>query len=131
MTYQLTVRDEKANGELIGEQQIGFALQTVTIRDIIEARVTQEVEKYNASLPEYFRGLVTPTEAEQTLNGYKLKSRQGIDVEKQVYIALDAFQKNGYFVLVDNKQCNQLEDKVTLQEKTTVSFIKLTPLVGG
>lgn len=131
MQYQLSIRDEKANGELISEQQIAFAQQTVTVKDIIEARVSQEVQKYNDTLPEYFRGLIGPTEAEQTLNGYRVKNRKGIDTEKQVYTALDAFQKNGFFVLVDNQQYNKLEDQVTLHEHTTVSFIKLTPLVGG
>jgi hemerythrin superfamily protein len=131
MQYQLSIRDEKANGELISEQQIAFAQQTVTVKDIIEARVSQEVQKYNDTLPEYFRGLIAPTEAEQTLNGYRVKNRKDIDTEKQVYTALDAFQKNGFFVLVDNQQYSKLEDKVTLHEHTIVSFIKLTPLVGG
>ena len=131
MTYQLTVRDEKANGELIGEQQIGFARQSVTIREIIEARVIQEVENYNAKQPDYFRGLIEPSDAERTLNGYKLKKRKVIDPEQQVYVALDAFQKNGFFVLVNSQQFSQLDSKVELQPDTTVSFIKLTPLVGG
>lgn len=131
MVYQLKIRDEKANGELISEHQIGFARQTVTIKDIIEVRVMQEVENYNARQPEYFRGLIEPTDAERTLNGYKLKTRKVIDPEKQVYVALDAFQKNGYFVLVNNQQFSNLDATIELQPDTTVSFIKLTPLVGG
>jgi hypothetical protein len=48
-----------------------------------------------------------------------------------VYIALDAFNKNGYFVLVDNKQAESLDQEVKLSPVSSVKFVKLTPLVGG
>jgi hypothetical protein len=41
------------------------------------------------------------------------------------------FLKNGYFVLIDNIQAETLEQEILLTNKTTVSFVKLTPLVGG
>ena len=56
---------------------------------------------------------------------------RAIDAERQVYIALDAFQKNGFFVLVDDLQAESLEQVVRLRSGTEVSFVKLTPLVGG
>lgn len=34
-------------------------------------------------------------------------------------------------MLVDDKQVESLDDIVTIQAETIVSFIKLTPLVGG
>lgn len=76
-------------------------------------------------------GLIQPTAAEKILNGFKLKKRKLIDAEKQMYIALDAFQKNGFFVLVDDLQADTLEQRVDIRPTNTVSFIKLTPLVGG
>ena len=76
-------------------------------------------------------GLVEPKDAERTLNGYKLKAKQLIDVEKKVYIALDAFQKNGFFILADNEQLEELDQMVTLKSTSTLSFVKLTPLIGG
>jgi hypothetical protein len=89
------------------------------------------VKDFNERRPEYFQGLVQPTRAEQTLNGYRLRERKKIDAEKQVYIALDAFQKNGYFVLIDDKQADSLEQEVLLTASSTINFVKLTPLVGG
>ena len=103
----------------------------MTVRDLITKRVSIEIDNYNKRLPQYFNGLIEPKEAERTLNGYKLKPKQLIDVEKQVYIALDAFQKNGFFVLVDNEQLEELEQQVVLKSTSKISFVKLTPLVGG
>ena len=72
-----------------------------------------------------------PSEAERTLNGFKLKPKQIIDVEKQIYVALDAFQKNGFFILVDNQQLEELNQIVNLNNQSIISFVELTPLVGG
>lgn len=127
----LSIRDENFSGKVLQELLIGFNSEIVTIQDIIEARVKQEVANYNNKLPEYYNGLIEPTDAEKTINGYKLRSKKPIDAEKQVYVALDAFQKNGFFVLVDNQQYSSLDQKIQLHETTQISFVKLTPLVGG
>lgn len=127
----LTIKDETSGGEIINEISVSLKSSTVTVREIIEARVEHEVKHYNEKLPQYFQGLVQPTNAEKTLNGYKMRERKKVDPEKQVYIALDAFQKNGYFVLVDDKQAESLEQEVIIKPQTVVSFVKLTPLVGG
>ena len=59
------------------------------------------------------------------------KKTQKIDPEKQLYVALQGFQKNGFFILVDDEQVETLEQKFLVDESTLVTFIKLTPLVGG
>jgi len=127
----LTIKDETFAGKILHEIGLEFASDSVSIKEIITERVLQEVESYNQKLPLYFNGLIEPTDAEKTINGYKLKPKKVIDGEKQVYIALDAFQKNGFFVLVDNLQVENLEQIVQLRQDTSISFIKLTPLVGG
>lgn len=127
----VTIKDETFAGKVLHELNLEFATETVTVKDIITERVLKEVENYNNKLPEYFKGLIQPSAAEKTLNGYKLKTRKKIDGEKQVYTALDAFQKNGFFVLIDNLQSESLTQKVELSQDTSISFVQLTPLVGG
>jgi hypothetical protein len=130
-TISVSIKDENFSGKVLQEVLVGFKSEVVTIKEIIEARVRHEVESYNKRLPEYYNGLIEPTDAEKTINGYKLRSKKPIDGEKQVYVALDAFQKNGFFVLVDNLQSTELEQTVQLTTDTRISFVKLTPLVGG
>jgi hypothetical protein len=131
MPITIVIRDESAAGKTIQELPLSFDNELVTVRQIIQARVEAEVEQYNNKLPEYYRGLIQPTDAEQTLNGYKLKKGRKIDPEKQFFIALDAFQKNGYFLLIDNIQAETLDQMVVVNKNTDISFVKLTPLVGG
>jgi len=127
----IAIKDENFSGSIIHEINLDFQQENVTVRDIITQRVIHEVENYNQKLPEYFNGLVEPSDAEKTINGFKLTTRKMIDAEKQVYVALDAFTKNGYFLLIDTIQSESLEQEVFLKSTTSISFIKLTPLVGG
>lgn len=127
----LTLKDATFTGDILNRIQISVENERTTVKDLISARVEAEVEEYNEKSPEYFRGLVQPTEAEETLNGFKFKKRKIIDVEKQILIALDAFQKNGFFILIDDQQAESLEQEILVGPKTEVHFVKLTQLVGG
>lgn len=130
-TTTIKIQDATFAGKILHEIALGFATECVTVADIITARVTQEVREYNQKQPEYYRGLIDPTDAEKTINGLKVRNRKPIDAEQQVYVALDAFQRNGFFVLIDNLQAEELHQEVLLTADTVVSFVKLTPLVGG
>ena len=130
-TKKLRIRDETAGGEILREVALIFDRQKVPLRDVIEARIRQEVEAYNRDRPNLFQGLVIPTDAEMTLNGARLRQKRNIDADKQVQIALKAFDKNGYFVLVGDRQIEDLDHMVDVGPDVEVSFIKLTPLVGG
>ena len=125
----LSIRDESGTGSVYHELKLSFDKVSVSVRDIIEQRVQHEVELYNAKARQYVHALVTPTEIEERLNGKK--PRKPVDLEKQIHIAFDAFDTNGFFILVDDMQVESLDDMVTISPETTVSFIRLTPLVGG
>ena len=129
----LKIKDETFAGDILNEIELEIAEQEeITVKDIIEMRVEREVENYNRRVEDkFFNGLVAPTDAEKTLNGYKMKRKAKIDAEMQVYVALAAFQKNGYFVLIDDVQCESLNQIVKIGENTKISFLKLTPLIGG
>ena len=76
-------------------------------------------------------GLVEPSDAEKTLNGFKLRKRRKIDWEEQFARALDAFGRNGFFILVGDRQAERLDEELVVSGDTEVSFVKLVPLVGG
>lgn len=128
---KLHIKDETAIGDILNQIELEVEQEIITLKDLITLRVEAEVNTYNQRKVEYFNGLVRPSRAERTLNGFKMHERRAIDPEKQVYIALDAFLKNGYFVIVNNRQVETLEEELLIADNMDVSFIKLTPLVGG
>lgn len=125
----LTIKDENLAGKILHEISLQFEREYVTVKELIEERIRKEVDKYMNEVAEYRHGLVQPGATERRMNGSK-KERK-IDLEQQILVALDAFQKNGFFILIDNEQAEDLEQQFLIQETTHVSFVKLTPLVGG
>lgn len=126
----LQIRDESAAGLVFYEMQLQFESETVTIKEIIEQRVKDEVAKYNQNSLQDSNGLVTPSIKERVLNKTTIKNHK-VDSDKQTAIALKAFKNNGFFMLVDDYQVDSLDDVVRITKKTVISFIKLTQLVGG
>jgi len=125
--YTLRIKDESAAGKILNKIQLQFESEYITVEQLIKARIEAEIERYKKDTVSYKNGLVLPTHLEKRLN----KSNKQIDAEKQLYIALKSFQENGFFILVDDEQVEELHQKVLVDESTDVSFIKLTPLVGG
>jgi hypothetical protein len=111
--------------------QLRLGAERVSARELIERRVRQEVSEYNSRPLEYFRTIIHPTEAEETLNGYRLRSPRPISVEIQIAHALETFRSNDFFLLADNHQLTDLDEMVTLTPRSTVTFLKLVRLTGG
>src|SRR5579859_3875057 len=129
----VTIWDEMTS--TLGKPQFAFTLavaeERITLRELIRARVFQEVAEYNAQQGEIFRGLVQPSEAERTLKGYKLRQPRQLDPHRQVETALAAFETNGFIILVDDRQMDSLDEPIELVPDLSVTFLKLVPLVGG
>lgn len=128
----LTITDENFPGTVAHQCQVAFETAEVTVEEIIKQRVTQEVESYNQQREKRaFLGLVAPKKLVSKPNDQGSFTATPIDAEQQVYIALDSFQKNGFFLLIDNIQAEELHQRITLREDTVITFLKLTPLIGG
>ena len=125
------VADASTGGGPAGALTLDFLDERISVRELIRSRVYQEVQDYNRRQPETFHGLVRPTDAEQTLNGFKLRKGREIDWKQQCDKACDAFERNGFFILVDDRQVEGLDEEIEIRRGTQVSFVKLVPLVGG
>ncbi|MFN7970993.1 MAG: hypothetical protein U0166_01350 [Acidobacteriota bacterium] len=131
MQAAIQLVDAEPSGRRIREFTLRLVSERLTARELIAARVRQEVGAYNAGQGELFEGLVQPKGAEVALNGYRMKDRRSLDVDIQIETALTAFDRNGFFLLVDDRQIEGLDDVIVIGVATQVSFVKLVPLVGG
>jgi len=134
MSTTLKIRDE-TTFSLDGDEFRGFTIdvpaEQITVRELIRTRVYREVRDYNLDQPEYFHGLIQPSDAERSLNGFKMRKRRRIDPERQFEMAIKAYYRNGFIVLLDDRQVDELEQEIEIGPDTTVTFLKLVPLVGG
>jgi hypothetical protein len=131
MTAVVQVVDESLSGERRPAVTLRLVSEKVSARELVRQRVEHEVAAYNTHLGEVYQGLVQPTEAESTLNGYRMRRPRPLDPQQQVEVAWAAFERNGFVMLVDDRQVESLDDELVLSPGTVISFIKLVPLVGG
>lgn len=132
MPATLTVRDESTAGSISEPITLTFPTETITVRELIRERVYQEVQDFNRAKDQsHFKGLVQPTDAEASLNGYTLKKRREIDWKAQFERACDAYTKNRVLVLIGDRQTESLDETITITRGVDVTFLKLVPLVGG
>jgi hypothetical protein len=136
MSVTVTIRDETTSGDVYNEVPLEFPSERITVQELIRERVYQEVQDFNRQQhQQVFRGLVQPTDAERVLNGsrpeYRLKQHRQIEWKTQFEKALEAFNRSGFFILVDDRQAESLDQVFEVGHGTQISFVKLTLLVGG
>lgn len=136
MSAAITIRDETAAGRALNEWTLEIPSERITVRELIRERVYQEVQDFNRRPDDrLFRGLVQPTDAEPAANGggveYRLKPERPIDWKSQFELALEAFVRHEFLILVNNSQAEHLDQEFGAGPGTLVTFVKLTLLVGG
>ncbi|MEK0448800.1 MAG: hypothetical protein RL088_1068 [Verrucomicrobiota bacterium] len=127
----MLIIDATPAGEKLRSYTLDSLTEQMTVREIIRARIWQEVADYNQKCGEIFNGLVQPTDAERTLNGYRVKERGVIDWEQQFARACEAFEHNGFLLLIGDRQADSLDESFEVRVDTEVQFVKLVALIGG
>jgi hypothetical protein len=127
----LTIEDRTATGRPTGSIDLPDVPDRITLRDLIRLRVREEVARYNLRPVAEFAGMVQPDGAVPGPHGSVMPAPRPLDWERQADVAIDAFLRNGFFVLIDGRQVTELDAQIQLTETLDVGFVRLTPLVGG
>jgi hypothetical protein len=132
MTLAINLIDQTTSGDVYAKTHLKLVSERMTLRELLALRLRDEVNRFNQKQKDsVFSGFVQPSDTEVELNGFRMRKPRQIDFDTQLNLAIEAFQSNGYFVLLDDQQIVDLDEPLTLREASEVSFIKLVPLVGG
>jgi hypothetical protein len=123
--------DETTAGERRDAWHLEIFEERLSLREMLRRRVFQEVAEYHAQQSDVFRGLVQPGDTEPVRGGYRMRGRRRVDPEEQFTRAVEAFERNGFVVLVGDSQVEDLDAEIELRMGTEITFLKLVPLVGG
>ncbi len=131
----LDVRDEYS-GNVADWGRLDFKLPKITVRQLIHERVRLELERlaeFRQSDPQ----TVALTEDEKRLNGTKRPTAlagllsDALSHSRQIDVAEKAFESNQYFILLDDRQAESLDEMIDVKRTSEVTFLLLTPLKGG
>ncbi len=127
--FTVKIRDESVPRSDVVEALLILSNARLTARDLIAERVRTEVDRRLTDQNGHATSaLITPSKAETEVNWVKDKT---IDADAQVHVVLQAFDNNGFVLLVDDVQVETLDTQIEMTHETVVTFLKLTPLVGG
>jgi hypothetical protein len=129
----LIIKDESIYGSFGGQCVFKLSLKTdrLTVRELIRTRVEREVAEYNERQSDKLYGLLQTRETEQAYSNARPRKFQPLDGQEQFEKAVQAFQRNGFIILVDQQQVESLDAWIEVKPETEVTFLKLAPLVGG
>lgn len=147
---QLQIKDKGLGGlaphPLIINWQAGI---TLTLRALIAERVRLEFERQSdeaaARLTASTLGAaereskclrpLVDAEMLRRLNPYTSKPDSScaalVTVEAAIVHAIQAFGRNAFFVVVDGRQVENLDEEIPFRPTSEVTFLRLLPLVGG
>jgi hypothetical protein len=128
---EVLVRDETMAGREIESWVLPDLPERITAGELLRLRVREEVARFNAGDRSVFRGLVRPAAARETARGFELSGDEPVDWVRQADTACAAFGRNGFVMIVRDRQVESLDELIDLREDPAVAFIRLTPLVGG
>jgi len=130
-TCTLTVRDETADGRAAHEWRLDVPGERLTVRDLIRDRIRREVEDYNTRRPHTYRGLVHPLAEPRHHGDSATRTFRPVDWNRQFELACEAFAVGRLLIIIGDAQADSLDDEFEVRVSTAVTFLRLTPLVGG
>ncbi len=126
MPLTLTIQDKNVGGGIGNEFSLKILKDRLTLRELIRARVYQEVKDYNQA-----KANKSAKASQSLVNPDPKRDSMEVDLDRQVEIAFKAFETNQIIVLFNDKQVDSLDEQIDLTDDSVVSFLKLTQLVGG
>jgi hypothetical protein len=127
----VVIKDQSGAGKAAASITLEGIDSRITLRDLIRTRVREEAARYNSTLADTFQGLVMPDGAQPTPGGFRMPARRRVDWEQQADRALDAFGRNGFFILAGGRQVTDLDEVLELTAESDIRFLRLVQLVGG
>ncbi len=126
---ELLVRDQDLGKQPSPTVPLTIQSERISIREIIRSLVYETVQDRNLQRANN-RSQHRPSILELELNGPKRV--KAISWQHQFDLAIDAFERGRFLVLVDDRQVESLDDEVeVIHSQTVVTFLRLVPLVGG
>jgi len=131
MSSLLLIRDETPEGDRLHEFQLNIEGNYVSMREIIAARVMHEVFESQRQPIVFSPRLVEALPIHRFLPSISSSLQpKHIDLETQVFRALDAFNTHSYVVFINAVECKSLDQIVKIDKSVIISFIILIPLIG-
>jgi len=129
-TTSVLVEDKVAGKPPSQKYQLQLPDDRIKVRELIRLYVSDQVERFNQTPID--RSSRHQSDEERILNPSRpTRNTERRNCDAECERAVSAFSSNGFFLLVDGNQVDDLDEEITIKSHTEVQFLRLTPLIGG
>ncbi len=133
---------DEIGGEVYPVGEVRLHKPVITVRELIGVRVDLELEAYRDRTADV-RNRILPDVSgrELQLNGadkalrpsifHACRTGETVARDRLIEAAEQGFLRNRFFILLDDRQAEHLDDELELSKTGEVTFLQLTPLQGG
>lgn len=125
--------------------RLELASERISIRELIKRAVTEQIkELFERQHIEAETVKMTLTRHYLTAKDVEIQAETGpirmpseyrqtecVSLDQEIANALRGFTAQAFRVVVDGVVMDSLDDEIVLKPKTKITFLRLTPLVGG
>ena len=133
---------DEIGGQVYSVGEVHLHKPVITIRELIAVRVDLELEAHRDREAEArSRAMPGVSSRELQLNGAEKALRpsvfracgsgEPVARDRMIEAAEQGFLRNRFFILLDDRQAERLDDQLELDKTGEVTFLQLTPLQGG
>lgn len=133
---------DEIGGEVYSVGEVRFHRPVITVRELIGVRVDLELEAHREREAELrSRAMPDVSNRELQLNGAEKALRPSMFSacgggesrarDRMIEAAEQGFLRNRFFILLDDRQAEHLDDQLELDKTGKVTFLQLTQLQGG
>lgn len=126
----IAVEEKMTGGPSRRSYRLELPSERITVSELIRVYVADQLSKFNVSDRVVGPNFEAPEERLLNPDRHKVAGDK-YDCDAQFKKAVAAFRGNQFFVIVDGRQVEVLDEELVLNPDTKVSFLKLVPLVGG
>jgi len=133
---------DRIGGEAYSVGEVRFHKPVITVRELIGVRVDLELEAHrdreadvrSRAMPEISSRELQLNGAEKAVHPSMFLACGGgksLARDQMIEAAEQGFLRNRFFILLDDRQAEHLDDQLELDKTGEVTFLLLTPLQGG
>jgi hypothetical protein len=137
---------DEIGGEVYSVGEVHLHKPVITVRELIGVRVDLELEAHreqenavraevrNRLMPGLSSRELQLNGAEKAMRPSMFMARRGGEAlarDRLIEAAEQGFLRNRFFILLDDRQAENLDDELQLDQTGQVTFLQLTPLQGG
>lgn len=132
---------DQIGGEVYSVGEVRYHKPVITVRELIGVRVDLELEAHHDREADVrSRAMPGVSDLELQLNGAEKALRpsvffacrgESLARDRMIEAAEQGFLRNRFFILLDDRQAEHLDDQLELDKTGTVTFLRLIPLQGG